>query len=511
MSGSVLLLLGVGLDVHDAWGGMGFSVNVMSALTGALFGVPVAAVGLAWFSTTNSDQLRRDEVASLTVEMWEDFASAVIAYSSPAVTRALEESAITVRDAFAEICRIQEEIPASHDQSTGYQRLVLSCGQTDEASALARIDRELASIRSARKHISASIEDEGHDSREWLVIRDKWSRLTSEVRMRRAGEGLGWMDPESDKTLTVRLRASGSPLEAFMHADRRVGEIVDEFGKLVKGGDLRGIVDRFRSQTAGLRFDASMYESVRTSALSVLAEIRDTVVAVGTSKWPPSSRFTRTESNRIGVWDNAAVVVAGLAVVVLGSVGFAIWMVVDGAGPKSSTALPPPVATDASVEELGSLATRPQMATNSRGAIELRFGQRAALGCGDTLAMGCDLEFVIGDPVELRQCSSRNQPEAGRLIALPISIDTRLGSDLSRMSGMWDSRGFSVVNASGVTIAAAASSSRSNCAESPKPIPDTIAPASRYEGSIVLDVPDDAAAIQFHPRQSDGGWEWTLR
>lgn len=146
-------------------------------------------------------------------------------------------------------------------------------------------------------------------------------------------------------------------------------------------------------------------------------------------------------------------------------------------------------------------STSPQPTTNARGAIEKAFGEKAGLQ---------NVEFVVDSPVEPTACRDDYPVENGRLIALPVTVETAAGADLSEYTGMWNENGFNAVRANGVTVPRVTSAAAYGCAESDKSIPDTLAPGSQYEDYVVLDIPDDATAIQFIPLQAGNGWEWAL-
>lgn len=202
----------------------------------------------------------------------------------------------------------------------------------------------------------------------------------------------------------------------------------------------------------------------------------------------------------------AAIVGGAVGAVVMFAVGFGTGFAVKGDGESSTPTSAPVDATVAPVRATTTSAV-PTPATNARGAYDKNFGDQNGLGCA---TRPCDVEFVVGAPIEPTACGSDYPVENGRLIALPIAVETKAGADLSPYSGMWNPHSFSAVLASGITKPGVTSAAAYGCAESDKTIPDRMAPASRYEGFVVLDVPTDAVSIQFLPHQADGGWEWSL-
>ena len=144
--------------------------------------------------------------------------------------------------------------------------------------------------------------------------------------------------------------------------------------------------------------------------------------------------------------------------------------------------------------------------TNDRGAHEVVFGKPAGLSCDPG---PCAVEFTLDTPFDATECESGYPPENGRLIAIPITVATQQDPDLYASDGMWNPNNFSAVRANGVTTPRVTSAATYGCAQSGQEIPSTMAPASNYEGFVVLDIPDDAKSILFFFDDSIS-WEWEL-
>ncbi|WP_370185107.1 hypothetical protein [Rhodococcus wratislaviensis] len=197
--------------------------------------------------------------------------------------------------------------------------------------------------------------------------------------------------------------------------------------------------------------------------------------------------------------------VVGIAAVLLAS-GFGVGYAV---GSQKST-------NSVDVASANTPAPTPHTATSSvappqnvRGAIDKQFGQRSGLGCKPS-DNPCDVEFVVSAPIEATGCSGQYPIENGRLIALPVAVETRTDAQMDPYSGMWNPNSFSAVTAAGVTVSRIATTPTYGCDQSDGTFPDRLAPASKYEGFIVLDIPRDTTSVMFVPHMSDGGWEWKL-
>lgn len=202
---------------------------------------------------------------------------------------------------------------------------------------------------------------------------------------------------------------------------------------------------------------------------------------------------------------NRSVVAGVIGAVVIFGAGFGAGFAVK-AGSSNPVAAPATRAAGSSAS--ASASQDPAVpTTNVRGAIVKQFGDKAGVGCTGSV---CDVDFTIGTPVDATGCSGANPVQNGKIIAMPITVETRAGADLSFASSLWNRNSFSAVLSSGVTLPSLASPAAYGCVESRQEIPSTMAPGSRYEGFIVLDVPADAESIMFLPSVVAGGWEWPL-
>lgn len=153
-----------------------------------------------------------------------------------------------------------------------------------------------------------------------------------------------------------------------------------------------------------------------------------------------------------------------------------------------------------------------EIPTSPRGYRLKTFGDRSGSGCfvDDE---PCDVEFVVKAPLPATNCDSAYAPEIGQLLAFPVRVETKLGGDMTPFGGMWNPNSFSALLPNGVTVPRITSAATYGCSESDMSIPDTLAPASVYEGFVVLDVPVDATDLIYAPQLGgggQGGWEWPL-
>lgn len=154
-------------------------------------------------------------------------------------------------------------------------------------------------------------------------------------------------------------------------------------------------------------------------------------------------------------------------------------------------------------------AATPTAPTSPRGNLIKAFGEEAGLGCATET---CDVEFVLDAPTPATECDGTYSPKFGELLAFPVRVETQPGANMQPFGGMWNPNSFSALIASGVTVPGITSAAAYGCAESDRTIPDSLSPASVYEGFVVLDVPTDATALIFQPNSlgGQGGWEWEL-
>ncbi|WP_155289258.1 hypothetical protein [Rhodococcoides fascians] len=163
----------------------------------------------------------------------------------------------------------------------------------------------------------------------------------------------------------------------------------------------------------------------------------------------------------------------------------------------------------ATITTTAAAATTTGTPLNSRGNREKDFGELSGSGCFDGPG-NCAVEWTLGAPIDATNCSDLDPIENGRVIAVPINVQTGTGQDMGPFNAFFNPYSFSALRGDGVTVPNVSTSVTYQCDESDSRIPSDLAPASKYEGFIVLDVPSDAQSVIFHPDVSEDGWEWPL-
>lgn len=146
---------------------------------------------------------------------------------------------------------------------------------------------------------------------------------------------------------------------------------------------------------------------------------------------------------------------------------------------------------------------------NERGNRLKAFGDLNGAGCLNYPTEPCGLQFTLDTPVDATECNSSYPAENGRLIAVPLTVETGAG-DTRPFTNVFNPNSFSALQANGVTLPQLASNATYGCSESETTIPDSLAPESKYEGFVVLDVPVDAESLIFRTNIVENGWEWPL-
>lgn len=168
-----------------------------------------------------------------------------------------------------------------------------------------------------------------------------------------------------------------------------------------------------------------------------------------------------------------------------------------------------PVATTTAATTTAAATTTFGTPANDRDNRVKAFGEESGTGCDDS-PESCAVRWTLDTPVDATGCSPDEPTENGRLIAIPISVQTGTGQDLGPFNSLFNPNSFSALRADGVTLPQVATFAAYTCDESNARVPDNFAPASKYEGMVVLDVPADAQAVIFRPVSSETGWEWPL-
>jgi hypothetical protein len=186
------------------------------------------------------------------------------------------------------------------------------------------------------------------------------------------------------------------------------------------------------------------------------------------------------------------------------------------AGP-SSFSVEPAGGQSSSATASASAAPTPTARENDRGDLIKEIGQVAGIA-NESQSDGNWMQFKVTD-IKEAVCDSgyAEKPEKGNhLLQVDLEVETKKAmGDIFEESGMSpDSLLFTndwhAYASNGTTMNSIDSSAAWMCLDSKNQIPDTIGPAEKVAGSVVLEVSDTSGEIAWRPYFGGGdlGWTW---
>jgi hypothetical protein len=145
---------------------------------------------------------------------------------------------------------------------------------------------------------------------------------------------------------------------------------------------------------------------------------------------------------------------------------------------------------------------------SARGNLIKQIGETAGWGVSNA---DISVKFVVDKITVDPKCTTQFATPAqnGHLVKVDMRVETTPSMPTnfaySINPGAW-----SAVGEDGSTQTSLATAPSFSCLNSNEQLPSQLSPASKYRGSIVLDVSSPTGTLIFsHPNPTLGGWEWT--
>ncbi|WP_433507291.1 hypothetical protein ACQP04_12985 [Pseudonocardia halophobica] len=145
---------------------------------------------------------------------------------------------------------------------------------------------------------------------------------------------------------------------------------------------------------------------------------------------------------------------------------------------------------------------------SARGNLIKQVGETAGWGVSNA---DISVKFVVDKITIDPKCTTQFAASAqnGHLVKVDMRVETTPSMPpnfaYSINPGAW-----SAVGEDGITQTSLATAPSFSCLNSNEQLPSQLSPASKYRGSIVLDISSPAGTLIFsHPNPTLGGWEWT--
>ena len=230
VSGIVCVLVGLWGDHQKFWQHWGFGANFFSSFTGALFGVPFAAILVTWFTTSQERRMAQGPIKTLSANAWAEFKGAAGHHAAMIPPASLRDGATQIAESVdairGKVAAVSARNPNAFDTIPS-KRVPFDWG-TDEAGSGFTKDMNFM-ISEAKKlgrgieSIATPLEAIGSPSsvynRAWGLARNRWQFLNSTVRAERLGADLGWgMPAAAEQDLVFRFDSELSPVHRTLVA-----------------------------------------------------------------------------------------------------------------------------------------------------------------------------------------------------------------------------------------------------------------------------------------------------
>ncbi|MBP2211060.1 hypothetical protein JOJ87_001404 [Rhodococcus ruber] len=282
--GFALLVVGLVGDRRSWWDGWGFAVNILTSLVGALFGIPLAVVAVGWFTTNHQDRIESRTSAKVTRNAWVNFKESVLACAPPAITDALTARPVEVDEAYERLKAKLRAVRTLVRLEGEPRQYVLPPGADTTVEQIREEVRQLVvEMQGPLFHLRAAVGPSREYSRDWAVLRSRWTFLSTHVRILRTGAGLTWIPVQYESPFQHHITAE-SPLAGLEYSLQHHERFAEHVAEGVDG-DLGRIVMLLES--GGSVYYGNFYELKRKAfeARDVLLEVRQAAMAADQDSW----------------------------------------------------------------------------------------------------------------------------------------------------------------------------------------------------------------------------------
>lgn len=181
--GLLALFLGIYGDECGWWGDRSFLTNIVSGVTAALFGIPVALLFLSRLATLQADQARRAAARGLAIRLAEGFRESVMKLTKEGAPENVDSHLSDVLIAFdAARAQLGQAARACEDRPVG-----------DRASQALRTTAD--ALLQARSRWDVVFDSNSTKRARWTEIEHNWDIFTTESRTRLTEVELPWLKP----------------------------------------------------------------------------------------------------------------------------------------------------------------------------------------------------------------------------------------------------------------------------------------------------------------------------
>jgi hypothetical protein len=293
--GAFSLVAGIRGDALGFWAHWSFGANFFSSLTGALFGVPFAAILLTWFATSQEARTSQSQVAALSTNAWSEFKNSITNHLKILPAATLRTSTSEIFEAF-ELIRAKVDAAYQRNPKPGCIEAEFEWGDDSEGNGY---DEDLRVIYGATQKIANGVKAivarlgatgslSDPYNRDWAAVRNKWEFLNTTVRDRRLGVGFDWgMPAAAESEFVYRLDTNQSPIHPVVSMIASQGvvamkAITDAYEKRDKPAELAAGLSRGKVK----QLDPANLKRLGEVGAKVLDELQSAIAAVDQAGWP---------------------------------------------------------------------------------------------------------------------------------------------------------------------------------------------------------------------------------
>ncbi|MGV9364252.1 hypothetical protein [Amycolatopsis sp. NPDC003731] len=202
--GLILLAIGIAGDANDWFSSLPFLTNILSGITSACFGIPLALVFLQWLTSLQSEELRKRSIMRLRIKLSKEFHTSICAPARSGRFSDLEK----LYDEYTKMSQPWQELVETLDdlaRSSGHE--YYSTEHIDE-DARAKKARVLLSEYLDKLQAASELTREvlAPEPKNWQTrVRTQWETLESSLRNESLQAGLNWIPAELETEIEALM------------------------------------------------------------------------------------------------------------------------------------------------------------------------------------------------------------------------------------------------------------------------------------------------------------------
>jgi hypothetical protein len=208
--GSALLAIGIIGDANDWFSSLPFLTNILSGVTSACFGIPLALVFLQWLTSLQSEELRKRSIMRLRVKLSAEFQESIFAPIKSGNSRDAEKLYLEYTKAQQPWRMLNEHLDQlAHSSPEPYHSNAPYKEGRDTQEAKALLASYLDEMQDASALTQALLSPEPQN---WQTrVKTQWETLESSLRNESLQAGLNWIPAEIETEIEALMASIDIP------------------------------------------------------------------------------------------------------------------------------------------------------------------------------------------------------------------------------------------------------------------------------------------------------------